>query len=122
MQEPCIARLDFVGPPAPNLNVPPPLPSMTPAPPAKNTLKSLNKKLQVLDQGTLDFLRILGVVLGVLWVVLGLLEVVLEILEVVLEVLEVVLRVLNVLGVPGNIDPASETCGFEISPKALEAQ
>ena len=27
-----------------------------------------------------------------------------------------------VVGVPGNIDPASETCGFEISPKALEAQ
>ena len=27
-----------------------------------------------------------------------------------------------ILGVPGNIDPASETCGFEISPKALEAQ
>ena len=65
--------------------------------PSSATLKLLNKKLQVLEQGTLDFLRILGVVLGVLWVVLGLLEVLLEVLQVVLEVLEVVLVVLEVV-------------------------
>ncbi len=62
-----------------------------------NALKLLNKKLQGLEQGTLDFLRILGVVLGVLWVVLGLLEVLLEVLQVFLEVLEVVLVVLEVV-------------------------
>ena len=58
------------------------------------TPRLLYKKLQGLDQGTLDFLRILEVVLGVLEVVLGVLEVLLEVLELVLEVLEVVLEVL----------------------------
>ena len=61
------------------------------------TPRLLYKKLQGLDQGTLDFLRILGVVLGVLGVVLGVLEVVLVVLEVVLVVLEVVLVVLVVV-------------------------
>ena len=61
-----------------------------------STPKLLNKKLQGLDQGTLDFLRVLGV-LGLLEVVLGVLEVLLEVLEVVLEVLEVVLGVLEVV-------------------------
>ena len=76
------------------------------------TPKLLNKKLQGLDQGTLDFLRILGVVLGVLWVVLGLLEVVLEVLEVVLEVLEVVLRVLEVVLVVLEVVLGSEPLIF----------
>ena len=54
--------------------------------------------MQALQQGTLDFSMILGVVPGVPWVVLGFLEVVLlEVLKVVLEVLEVVLRVLEVV-------------------------